>query len=253
MSRFANPSSKPTHSVKSAESVPASSTPVNLAQRLLSSTPNTPLPPIIEPSTTPEVNALNEQIYYLLALSLRTFVIPWWSKISPRDKTFLPQITIILRAVIQDVHRRTLRSDMTSLLTAQLPNLIRQHVSDYKNAHSKLGTSYATTPPATIEEIFHRLQPHIAISQQTPDEMTPGLDPVYMRTAVDFVIKSCLPPEDAKSDLERSIVREVLVGPVLGNALPKLTQPWFLQHLALTLLGPGGTSRDVSVSLFYDN
>ncbi|KAG8912994.1 hypothetical protein FRC01_004804, partial [Tulasnella sp. 417] len=77
-------------------------TPPTLAHRLLSPSSATPLFPL----TTPDRAVLNDQIYKFLALALRAFVLTWWSKLSSRDKEFLPQITKVVQHVVTEVRAR---------------------------------------------------------------------------------------------------------------------------------------------------
>jgi hypothetical protein len=79
--------------------------------------------------------------------------------------------------------------------------------------------------------MFHNIQSHLAVK---PDGQ---VEDMYLRQAVDHVLKSCLPPQDWASEIERSIIREVIVTPVLGGMIPRISQPWFLHSLALSLLG----------------
>ncbi|KAG8901142.1 hypothetical protein FRB99_005514 [Tulasnella sp. 403] len=214
-----------------------------LAQRLLSSNPSTPLPPLF-PLSNPELSTLNDQVYHFLALALRAFVSTWWSKLSPKDKDLLPQIAVVLRHVVHVILERAREANLVELTLVQLPTLLRQHYADYHHAKSKLGTSYAISSPSDLPHIFHHLQPHIAIRMDDESRPFTGLDgtagiidPTYLSASVDSLLKACLPEEDAHSDLERHIVREIIVGPILGSALPNITQPWFIYNCLLNALG----------------
>lgn len=229
----------------------------NLAQRLLATNPSTPLPPLF-PTPTPDHARLNDQIYHFLALALRAFVLTWWSKLTPRDREFLPQITAVIRHVVRKVHQRLQRAELVQLILVSIPVLVKQHYADYKHAERKLGSSYANLPPSAIHHVFHRLQPHIGVHLQDEGEdvaptvpSRPPLDPIYLTACVDLLLKECLPPEDSQSEMERSIVREIIVGPVLGGALPKLAQPWFIINILLDVLGPPKSATEVSSPLMH--
>ncbi|KAG8949945.1 hypothetical protein FRC03_000187, partial [Tulasnella sp. 419] len=196
---------------------PGSATPARqvptLAQRLLSPTPSTPLPPILlrqsEGEPIPEIEVLNSQIYHFLALALRAFVLPWWSKISGKDKDFLPQITAVVRHIVADIYSRVLGdetfqpADLVGLLTVHIPHLIQQHYADYRHAERIVGTSCAgVSPNSSLPFVFHRLQAHVALSpsltsdprtssNETPGPVTsetpmaPFIDPTYLRVSID--------------------------------------------------------------------
>ena len=197
--------------------------PPSLAKRLLF--PNDPLPLLISQDLTPE-------LYDLIAISLRAYVSPWWSKISRYDKDLLPHITRILISVIRVLHSRTQALDIQSLVFRDAPPIITQHYRDYRNAASKTSTAYATGGAVPLSTLFSYLQPHIAI---LPDG---SLDPEYYRQIVDHILKVCLPPEDYDPEPERLIIREIIVKTLLNDIIPKITQPWFIHRTILDLIGP---------------
>lgn len=136
-----------------------------------------------------------------------------------------------------------------------MPSLIRQHYEDFRLAQSKLHTSYASgldssdDANSALAQIFHSIQSHLALSPSG------SIDQTYLRQSIDHVLKACLPEQDWNSEVERSIVREIVVGPICGAAVSRLTQPWFLHGMFLSLVGrPGGAggtllSSSVSPSL----
>ena len=196
--------------------------PPSLAKRLLS--PNDPLPLLISQDLTPE-------LYDFIAISLRAYVSPWWSKISRYDKDLLPHITRILISVIRVLHSRTQALDIQSLVFCDVPPIITQHYRDYRNAASKTSTAY-TGGALHISSLFFHLQPHIAILPNG------SLEPEYYRQIVDHILKVCLPPEDYDPEPERLIVREIIVKLLLNDVIPKITQPWFIHKTILDFIGP---------------
>lgn len=231
-------------SLESATSAGASIS-VPLARRTLNppSRHGAPLPPIIPPLTTNTANPsndiprLNDEIYDLIALALRGYVSSWYQRLSPRDKEFVPEVSKVTVAVLRAVDERVRAADLDCLLLHDFSVLVSQHFRDYRLARSKVHTAYASGGSqdsdnhAALVHIFHNIQAHLAIS---PDG---AIDDTYLRQAVDHVLKTCLPPQDWTSEMERSIVREIIVKPILGSVLPKLAEPWFLHSIALSLLG----------------
>jgi hypothetical protein len=71
-------------------------------------------------------------------------------------------------------------------------------------------------------------------------------DEVYVRAAVDIVLKACLSPEDWDAEAERYIIREIIVKTVCIDLVPRITQPWFLHSTLLDLLGPPDEPLKVS-------
>lgn len=202
---------------------------VPLSKRLLFPTlPSADLPPLFLTPVPPELTA---ELYDFIALALRAFVNPWWSKISKYDKEFLPEINRILTLVIRALEVRVLATDFAPLVFCDLPAILTQHYNDFRDASAKLSTSYAGGGSLSLPVLFHQLQPHLAVSPEGK------IDPEYFRQVVDHVLKSCLPHEDYEPEAERFIIREIILKVVLNDVVPKVTQPWFIQKAILELLG----------------
>jgi hypothetical protein len=218
----------------------AANKPPTLARRLLFPHlhPEADLPPLlVSPAATPE---LDDELYSFIAVALRAYVHPWWTKITRYDKEFLPDITRVLTAVVRSLETRIVRTDFAPLILRDLPSLLAQHYKDYRNAQSKLHTSYASGGAASLPQLFHQSQPHMAVSADGT------VDDAYIRQALDDVLRACLPVEDYEADSERFIIREILVKVVLGGVFPRLTQPWFIHQQILNLLGPDKTKEKLA-------
>lgn len=219
-----------------------------LAQRLLSPASASPLFPL----ATPDHVQLNDQVYRFLALALRAFVLTWWSKLSPKDKEFLPQITKVVQHVVKNVQERLDEEKLTEMLLVDIPVLVQRHYTDYRSAAAKVGTSYGAS--TDLPRTFHRLQPHIAVQVEDTQGASLGaeglLDPIYLGAAVDMILKACLPPEESGADMERHILREIIVGPILSSSLPRVVQPWFIHKALLEVLGPPKQAEEVSYSKY---
>ncbi|KAF7789870.1 hypothetical protein EIP86_000818 [Pleurotus ostreatoroseus] len=216
--------------------------PVTLARRLLFPhlPPDADLPPLLLSQTIPP--ELNAELYDFIAIALRAYVHPWWSKITRYDKEFLPAITRVLTSVVRTVEARLVYTDLSPLLLRDVPVLLTQHVVDYRNARSKLHSSYAAGGAATLPQLFHQMQPHMALSLEGK------VDETYIRQAVDELLRVCLPTEDYEPESERYIVREIMVKVLLDGVIPRITQPWFIHQSVLNLLGPEKKNATESVS-----
>ncbi|GAA5897327.1 hypothetical protein JCM5296_000999 [Sporobolomyces johnsonii] len=215
-----------------------------LYQRILypAGSPSPVKPPRILHS--PAHTTLDPLFLDLIALSLRAFVTPWYNGAISRDpdKAFLQAVTGVLVHVVQALEVRLATVDWPELLLRDLPAVLEQHYRDWDLAVEKAGggTAHNLTP----EEMFHRLQPHIAISLSTSKDEIPGstskpvpeVDKVYLRALVDHLLRLLLPPEDYRAETERSIVREILVGAVFGSVFNRVAQPWFLHGVVAKLL-----------------
>lgn len=65
-----------------------------------------------------------------------------------------------------------------------------------------------------------------------------SIDEEYFRQALNHILRECLPSEDYAPEAERFIVREIILKVVIKDVIPRITQPWFLQKMALDMLGP---------------
>ncbi|GAA5926136.1 Nvj3p [Sporobolomyces koalae] len=187
---------------------------------------------------------LDPLILDLIALSLRAFIAPWYNAAISRDpdKHFLQAVTTVLIRVIQALEVRLASIDWTQLVLEDLPSLLENHYRDWDLACEK--AQDLSTHNFSRDEMFHRLQPHIAISL-SESTGSPQVDPVYLRALVDHLLKILLPPEDHRAETERAIVREVLVGVVFGSVFGKVAQPWFLHGVIARVL----EAREVIQSL----
>jgi hypothetical protein len=214
-------------SPRSIPSIASSKPPLPLHRRLLFPS----LPPSADlPALLPSPDLTNE-LYNLIALALRAYVNPWWTKITRYDKEFLPEINRLIAIVIRSLDTRLAATDLSPLLYHDIPVLITQHYRDIRNASSKLSTSYAAGGSMSLPALFHQLQPHMAIDGERIDE-------VYIRHVLDHILKCCLPPEDYAPEPERFIIREVALKVVLQDVIPMITEPWFLYKTVLDLVGP---------------
>ena len=215
-----------------------------LAKRLLFPhlSPDAEVPPLLSsPNLPPELNA---EIYDFVALALRAFVNPWWTKISRYDKEFLVQINQVATQVIRSLETRLSNTDLSPLIFRDLPTIITQHYEDYRLASSKLNTSYPIGGAASLPQLFHQFQPHMAVSADG------SINEDYLRQSVDFILKASLPPDDYDPDAERYITREVILKVLIG-VIPRISQPWFIHKLALDLLGPSETTASVEKASIF--
>lgn len=210
----------------SRSSAPSRPVQLPLARRLLfpSLPPDAPYPPLFASSD------LDAEVYDFIALALRAYVTPWWSKLSRYDKDLLPEINRILVHILQAFHSSLHNTDLSLLLLRDFPVILTQHYRDYRNAASKLSSSYANGGSYSIPHLFHQSQPHMAIS---PDGT---INEDYYRQILDHLLQVSLPTEDYGAEAERYIIREAILKLVLVDILPRVTQPWFIQLVILNQL-----------------
>ncbi|KAF9075228.1 PXA domain-containing protein [Rhodocollybia butyracea] len=190
------------------------------------------LPPLLlNPLIPPELNA---ELYDFIALALRAFVQPWWTKITRYDKEFLPIITEILTHAVRTLEERLAnahqKGDLAKLVFRDVPLVVTQHYRDFRIAQCKVNSSYAAGGALSFSALFHASQSHIAVK---PDG---EIDSDYVRFLVDHILKTCLPKQDWDPEPERVIVREIVVKIVVKDIFGKITQPWFIEKMILEQL-----------------
>jgi hypothetical protein len=207
-----------------------------LARRLLFPTLplETPLPEILGDAE------LDEELYEFIALALRAFVQPWWSKLTRFDHDFLPRITLILVHVFRALAARLHTADLSSLVFRDAPGVLTQHVRDHRAASHAHGTAYASGGASSLAQLFHYRQAHIAVS---PDG---AVSEDYLRCVVDHILRTCLPTEDYAPETERTIVTEIVLMILVRSVIPKVTQPWFIQKIVLDQLGQADANATAS-------
>ncbi|OCH96609.1 hypothetical protein OBBRIDRAFT_787175 [Obba rivulosa] len=211
-------------------STPASKPkPISLVRRLLfpQLPADAPLPSLL---AHPRAAPLDAELYDFIALALRAFVNPWWTKITRYDREFLPAITRVLAHVLRAFEARARAADLAPLVFRDVPAILTQHVSDFRAAQAKAGSAYAAGGAMGVQQLFHGMQQHMAVGPNGT------VDEEYMRQAVDYILKACLPPEDYEPETERYIVREIIVK-VLRDVIPKVSQPWFIHKTILDAMG----------------
>ncbi|KAG0020239.1 hypothetical protein BGZ80_004556 [Entomortierella chlamydospora] len=118
--------------------------------------------------------------------------------------------------------------DWVGLLLQDVPEILKRHYIDYRQAAQKLETAYA--PNQTIESIFHGLQPHFALRDGEESEKE------YLRQLADELLRVLLPETEYGSDCVRWLVREIMCCLVLRSLVEILTEPDMINYIVNTLL-----------------
>ena len=133
---------------------------------------------------------------------------------------------MVVTQVVRSLEAGLLKIDLSPLVFRDLPVLITQHYQNYQFASCKLNASRSTGGAVSLPLLFHQFQPHMAVSADESNNDD------YLRQSVDFILEACLPPEDYGPDPERYVIPEVMLK-VLKDAIPRISQPWFVHKLAL--------------------
>jgi hypothetical protein len=184
---------------------------------------------------SPEYTHLSPYILHLVALACREHVQPWYGRLT-RDRTFFYHITLTITQVIRSLEARLASTDLTRLLAFDACRILTEHYADFNVASSK---QHSIPDPRLLAHTFDSLQPHLAIHLDPSPPLgskLPYVDPAYLDALADSVLRILLPPSQSRSDLERTIVRDLIVRVVLGSVFDKIARPWFIHRLIVNLL-----------------
>ncbi|KAG0306760.1 hypothetical protein BGZ98_001768, partial [Dissophora globulifera] len=170
---------------------------------------------------------LDAEAYHFLALLVRDFIQTWYSAFSS-DPQFVASVVDVVIDIARRLERRCQEVDWVGLLLMDVPEVLRRHYMDYRQAAQKLDTAYA--PNQTIESIFHGLQPHFALQEGEESEKE------YLRQLADELLRILLPETEYESDCVRWLVREILCCLVLRSLVEILTEPDMVNFIVNTLL-----------------
>lgn len=212
--------------------------------------PTTPLEDLLPALTSSR--EINIQLYAFVAIIARDFVLSWYSDIS-NDHAFVDEIVALIAHLTTSLEERVRCVDLEVLLLDEVPAIVDQHVGgmsrrgswgltggyffvnvrcwrcvDYRRAVERQDTALA--PHLTLPEIFRSYQPHPAITG-SPDSTR-----LYMKLLSNGILSVLLPPEDLESNCERSLLREIVSSLVFGNVLEKLSEPFMIHEIIVTLV-----------------
>ncbi|KAF9986515.1 hypothetical protein BGZ75_001735 [Mortierella antarctica] len=159
---------------------------------------------------------LDAEAYHFLAFLVRDFIQTWYSSFSSDPQL----VTSIVDVVIHIV-------DWVALLLQDVPEVLKRHYVNYRQASQMLETAYA--PNQTIESIFHGLQPHFALRDGEESEKE------YLRQLADELLRILLPEAEYRSDCVRWLVREILCCLVLRSLVEILTEPDMINYIVNTV------------------
>ncbi|KAF9920441.1 hypothetical protein FBU30_009723 [Linnemannia zychae] len=170
---------------------------------------------------------LDAEAYHFLALLVRDFIQTWYSTFSS-DPQLVTSIVNVVIEIARELERRSQEMDWVGLLLLDIPEILRRHYIDYRQAIQKLETAYA--PNQTIESAFHGLQPHFALQDGEESEKE------YLRQLADELLRILLPKAEYESDCVRWLIREILACLVLRSLVEILTEPDMINYIVNTLL-----------------
>ncbi|KAJ3416286.1 hypothetical protein HDV05_002226 [Chytridiales sp. JEL 0842] len=116
--------------------------------------------------------------------------------------------------------------DWVQLVCQDLPNVLQQHIHDFRLSKEKVGTIYGADHG--IEGLFHRCQGHAAL-------VSPETESEYLRRISEAMLQLLLPEYELKSDVLRFLLREFLATRVLSEAVDRISEPSFIYQMIIMM------------------
>ncbi|KFY46118.1 hypothetical protein V494_00606, partial [Pseudogymnoascus sp. VKM F-4513 (FW-928)] len=225
--------SQPTQAQLSAALSPAATS--ALIRRTLHPTASkdTPLSSLLEPLTG-DVD-VDFEIYALLAVVLREFVVKWYGGITG-DNGFVGEIEELVEGVIRKGwarlgERRRENGGWGGVVVESggvVGEVGREHVDAYRTAHTtRLPPPYAASP----RQVYHSLHPHPALSP-VPDPADPASielqsanDAAYRELLAQRLLRTLLPPTERDNPALMALVGSILADLVIEKAVERACQP----------------------------
>ena len=103
---------------------------------------------------------LSQELEKTFSILIREYINIWYSDIS-QNSDFVDQLLKIISLILVKLEKRLVKIDWVKLLSLKLPDLIKTHIRDFRSCKSKFSSVYSGG--RNIEQLFHGIQPHIAM------------------------------------------------------------------------------------------
>lgn len=175
---------------------------------------NVPVHELLPPLTSS--NAIDLQLYALVAVLIREYVQTWYTRITP-DPGFVDEVVGVIAHCARALEQRTNSVNVQQLLLIEVPALFNAHVSAIRMASQAQETT-------NVHQVYHTLRPHPALSpivKSSTDEATAEEqaenDAAYRRLLAQGVLAVLLPNEDLQNPCLFAMVSEVFADMILGT------------------------------------
>ncbi|KAL1297077.1 hypothetical protein AAFC00_004663 [Neodothiora populina] len=193
-------------------------------------------------------NAVDLQLYALIAIIIKDFVQTWYSKISP-DQQFTDKVLQIIAHCTRALEERIRHIDIEALLLDELPALVDAHVTAFRTA---IGNSYTASLGVNAREVYHSIHPHPALSP-VPQDTNPVSairlaenEMMWRHLLVQAALSQLLPPEEIENPCLSLALTDILSEVIIGNAVcGKLCEGWFIWETTTKLINLVRPGTDV--------
>ncbi|KAL4896653.1 PXA domain-containing protein [Aspergillus ambiguus] len=192
-------------------------------------------------------NEVDRQLYALIAIIIKEFVLSWYSKITT-DQALVNEVLQVIAHCTRALEQRLRSTDVAGLILDEIPALIESHIISYRLAKEQ---SHDSGFSPSLRDIYHTLSPHPGL-YPVPDPSNPRAcekqlenEVAYRQLLVQGMLAVLLPTEDLENACLRTLVGDILADLILGNEVSrKICEGWFLWESVTKLLEAVGQSNN---------
>ncbi|KAJ5246142.1 hypothetical protein N7468_001125 [Penicillium chermesinum] len=180
---------------------------------------STPQPPeeLLPPLTSS--NDVDRQLYALIAIIVKEFLISWYAKITP-DQALVNEVLQVIAHCTRALEQRIRQVNVAQLVLDEIPALVEAHVTSYRLAKQQ---SHLSGLPTSHRALYHELNPHPG-AVPVPDDDDPDTitrqdenEAVYRRLLANGMLAILLPTEDLENSSLRTLVGDIIADLILGK------------------------------------
>ncbi|KAK5001548.1 hypothetical protein LTR28_012514 [Elasticomyces elasticus] len=183
-----------------------------------------PLDELLPPLTSS--NAVDLELYAIIAIIIKDFVQSWYTRITS-DHDFTDEVIQVIAHCTRGLEQRLREVNLEVLVLDEIPQILQSHMQGLE-----------------FREIYHTLRPHPALSP-APDPHRPGSseeqqenEAVWRQLLVQGILTLLLPPEDLENPCLKVLVSEIFSELVLGSGVGgKACEGWTIWEGCTKLLG----------------
>ena len=157
---------------------------------------------------------INRKLDALFVLIRKSFILPWYRRISPTDA--LPDsVELLIRETVVRLVEKSEAVDWPTFAVSRLVPLVQAHVHHFRSVEHLVPSSATTSPTPTLPLPLPR-RPHYALDNNDHISTASSSAAVetHFRSVVEGIVVNVLPVA-SQTAIIKTLVREVLLGTIL--------------------------------------
>jgi sorting nexin-25 len=157
---------------------------------------------------------LAARIDAIFGLVKGSFIIPWYSRISP-SSAFPNAVEVLVRQTVANIISQGGEVDWSALMVSKVVPILKTHLQHFRSVEH-LSSSSPTPSPNPALPLPLPARAHPALSSQShlgAGSSSPAIE-AHLRGLLERALESALPEND-RSEVVKTMVREVMLGAVM--------------------------------------